>query len=145
MIAVLACAVLCLPGCVHRQLHIRSEPPGAPVWVDEEYVGTTPVEIRFTHYGGRRVRVGPIREIEDGSTLYRSSEALVRLKAPWYQKFPLDFFFEVLWPATINDIHNYHVSLIASETLEDDEKIIRDTLEEARQFRDSADRPPDDF
>ena len=72
MLALLGALAACVWGCVERQMLIRWEPAGgagreaqslrAPVWVDEEYVGLTPVTYRFSHYGTRRVRVGPIRE-----------------------------------------------------------------------------------
>lgn len=36
-------AVLWLTGCTHHVL-VRSEPPGAKLWVDNAEVGTTPVQ-----------------------------------------------------------------------------------------------------
>ncbi len=105
--AVILCLALAA-GCVERTMMIRSEPPGAPVWVDEEYAGTTPLDYSFAHYGTRGVRVGPIRD-ETGKARYAPQERLVRLRAPWYQVFPVDFFAEVLWPGRIHDRHEVPV------------------------------------
>ncbi len=172
IIAAVAHIALFCPGCVQRRLSIRSKPEGAhvwrdkggyagltfnifyhlppannaPVWVDERYVGLTPVDVEFYHYGNRRIRVGPIRN-EKNKIIYQSSEAIFRLKPPWYQRFPLDFFSEVLWPFTITDQHHYIAELAAAEKLDEDEadEKIRLLLEEAQELREEADRPPEDF
>jgi hypothetical protein len=46
-----------LSGCLQRTLTITSTPPGALVWVNDVEVGTTPLDIDFTYYGGYDVRV----------------------------------------------------------------------------------------
>ncbi len=146
IISTAICILPTLGGCVHRRFHIRSSPEGAPVWVDEQYAGTTPLELGFTHYGARRVRIGPVRD-EEGAVKYRSSETVFRLNVPWYQRFPLDFFSEVLWPGTIEDIHTLSVDLDPAEELRnaDDEQRALDALREAREFKSESDRPPEDF
>lgn len=123
-------------GCVKRRLYVRSNPEGAPVWIDENYAGLTPLDYSFKHYGARRVRVGPVRG-ETGKTLYQGKESVYRLKAPWYQKFPLDFFFEVLWPFNMEDVHTFDVDLTAPADPEelDMETVIRQVLQEARDYR----------
>jgi len=110
---VLGCVLLVAgvcAGCVERKLLIRSDPPGAPVWVDERRVGTTPLELHFSHYGQRRIRVGPMRD-ESGRLEYRAEERVIDVRAPWYEQFPLDFFAEVLWPATLKDAHKVELKL----------------------------------
>ncbi len=37
-VALLAVVLLAGAGCVERMMFIRSDPPGAPVWVDEQAV-----------------------------------------------------------------------------------------------------------
>jgi len=101
-------ALLCIAalscGCVERVMVVRSEPPGAPVWVDRRYVGKTPLEYRFSHYGARLVRVGPLRDAN--RKLERlEQERVVELAAPWYEYVPLDFLAEVLWPFRLVDRH----------------------------------------
>ena len=93
-----------LPGCVERALMIRSDPPGAKVFVDGTEVGTTPAEIPFDHYGTREVMVR-MEGAERGEQALAPETRLVKVSAPWYQWFPLDLASEFLWPGTIHDEH----------------------------------------
>jgi hypothetical protein len=104
VVLLLAGTVLLAAGCVERRMLIRSEPPGAPVWVDEQHLGSTPVDHPFVHYGWRRVRIGPIRDADD-KVQYLEKQLEVEVPAPWYETFPLDFFFEVLYPGRMTDEH----------------------------------------
>ena len=70
-------------GCVHRRLTIRSNPPGALVYVDNQEIGRTPVSTSFVYYGTRAIRLEM-----DG---YEPVEELHRLRPPWYQYPPIDF------------------------------------------------------
>jgi len=126
-------------GCVERKLVIRSRPAGAPVWVDETAAGETPAEYEFKHYGRRRIRVGPVRD-ESGALLYAASERIVEPDVPWYETFPIDFFFEVLWPGTLVDVHQYDFQLgppSREEYLYSAERA-KDLVEEGEQFREKA-------
>lgn len=96
--------MLAVAGCVERKMYIRSEPTGAPVWLDEAYAGDTPVEHSFVHYGLRRVRVGPLRD-EEGLLTHLEQEVEWEVEPPWYEAFPIDFFFEVLYPTMLVDEH----------------------------------------
>jgi len=129
---------MCL-GCVERKMVVRSEPAGAPVWIDEEAVGTTPLEHPFAHYGLRRVRVGPIRD-EKGRVAYGASERVVEVDAPWFQVFPIDFFTEVLWPGKMVDTHELNFVLERQEARP--ELYGKESAErirgEAEQFREKA-------
>ena len=140
--------VLCLlvfasaSGCVERKLLIRSDPPGAPAWVDEEPVGETPVTYDFEHYGGRRIRVGPVRD-ENGAVVRESMEQVKRIEAPWYETFPLGFFSEVVWPFTITDQRVVRCELQSAAEEEDQygEEAARGVLEQGRSFREKAMSP----
>ncbi len=132
-------------GCgVQRELHVRSEPQGAAVWVDEKFIGETPAKMKFTHYGTRRVRVGPLRD-EEGNTIYTRTELLYPVKAPWYQRFPVDFVFEVLWPYTITDKRVLEVDLDRKEKISDDEQEvkIRKALDEAWELKNKSEQLPE--
>ena len=109
-VTLVALAVLTLGvgGCVERKLVINSDPPGAPVWVDEVYVGATPLEHPFVHYGSRSIRVGPIRD-ENGKVAYRAEEGVWDVKAPYYEVIPLDFIFECIIPTLYVDEHKVPV------------------------------------
>jgi hypothetical protein len=91
----------CLPmvvasaGCVQRRMTIRSNPPGALVYVDDYQIGTTPVSHDFVYYGTRKIRL-----VKDG---FETLTVRQPFPLPWYQVFPLDFVTENLWPWEIRD------------------------------------------
>jgi hypothetical protein len=82
-------------GCVRRRLTIRSNPPGAVVFVDERRVGVTPVSTSFQYYGTRNVQL-----VKDG---YETVTEEHKVAAPWYQYPVIDFFAENLWPWEVRD------------------------------------------
>jgi hypothetical protein len=82
-------------GCVRRRLNVRSNPPGALVYVDNQQIGTTPCSVDFTYYGTREIRL-----IKPG---YETLTINQPIPTPWYQIPPLDFFSENLTPAKIRD------------------------------------------
>ena len=49
--AMLAMTLALLAGCVERTIKITSQPSGALVYLNDEEVGRTPTEVRFTFYG----------------------------------------------------------------------------------------------
>lgn len=135
----LSVAALCAAvGCVERTLLIRSEPAGAPVWVDEQYVGETPFEYPFAHYGVRRLRVGPLRD-ENDKLAFEEVEREALVEAPWYETFPLDFFAEVLYPGTLRDEHLLPVFELPPAAAErHGEERVQEVREQAGQFRERA-------
>lgn len=93
-----------LTACAPRRaLDIRSTPPGAAVRIDERLVGETPMRYKFTEYGTRRVTL-----YKEG---YRSTTNLVRLRPPWYARFPLDYISELVLPFGWKDRRQYEVTL----------------------------------
>jgi hypothetical protein len=97
-LAVLCLVAVCLllqPGCVRRRLMVRSNPPGALVYVDNQLVGTTPCATDFTYYGTREVRL-----VKSG---YETVTRNQPIPAPWYEIPPLDFISENLVPRKIQD------------------------------------------
>ena len=135
-LVVLALLLPMLPGCVERKMLIRSDPEGAPAWVDEEPVGTTPVEVSFKHYGRRRIRVGPITDAE-GGVRYMEAERILETVPPWYELFPMDFFSEVLWPGTLVDRHTLDLQLSAPQERYQLRGVgaAREVREEAEEYR----------
>jgi len=90
--------VLMLPpasGCVRRRLNVRSNPPGALVYVDNQQIGTTPCGVDFTYYGTREIRL-----VKPG---YETLTVNQPIPTPWYQIPPLDFVSENLVPNKIRD------------------------------------------
>jgi hypothetical protein len=94
-VALLCWACLADGGCVRRRLTVRSNPPGALVYIDDQEIGTTPVSTPFTYYGTRKFRL-----VKDG---YETITAHQRFPAPWYQIPPLDFFSENALPREVRD------------------------------------------
>lgn len=82
-------------GCVQRRMTIRSNPPGALVYVDDYQIGTTPVSTDFVYYGTRKIRL-----VKDG---FETLTVRQPIPVPWYEVFPLDFVSENLWPWEIRD------------------------------------------
>lgn len=87
--------LLAVAGCVQRRMTVRSNPPGALVYVDDYQIGTTPVSTDFIYYGTRKIRL-----VKDG---YETLTVRQPFPLPWYQVFPLDFVTENLWPGEIRD------------------------------------------
>ncbi len=82
-------------GCVQRRMTIRSNPPGARVYVDDYEIGATPVSHTFTYYGQRKIRL-----VKDG---YETLTVMQNIRPPWYQYPVVDFFAENLWPGEVRD------------------------------------------
>ena len=93
LLVVLACAGE--SGCVQRRLTIRSNPPGALVYVDDYQLGTTPVSTDFVYYGTRKIRL-----VKSG---HETLTVLQPIPTPWYEYPGLDFISENLIPGEIRD------------------------------------------
>jgi hypothetical protein len=125
--ALLCC--LLLTGCVERRIYVISEPPGADVYVDGEFVGVTrpadhpdgPFYVNFIFYG--------TREYTLRLPGYATTSGDVELSLPWYQYFPVDFFAEVLAPWKIVNRHHVHVNLERAEPGNDEEELFRRAVE----------------
>ncbi len=91
----LVIAVAAATGCVQRRMTIRSNPPGALVYVDDYQLGTTPVSHDFVYYGTRKIRL-----VKDG---YETLTVRQPFPVPWYEIFPLDFVTENLVPWEVRD------------------------------------------
>ena len=83
---------------------IRSNPPGAKVYVDDYDLGTTPTAANFTYYGTRRIRL-----VKDG---YRTLEVMQPIPPPWYQIPPLDFITDNFVPGEIRDQRTFDYRLV---------------------------------
>lgn len=83
---------------------IRSNPPGALVYIDDYEVGTTPCATHFIYYGQRRIRL-----VKDG---YETLTRLESIPPPWYQVPPLDFVTENLVPGEIRDVRELSYNLV---------------------------------
>jgi hypothetical protein len=124
--------LLLLVGCVERKLVIKPEPGDALVFVDGQEIACVQSRAiyRYDHYGIHRVVV---RKME-----YAVAERVVTLDPPWYQVFPIDFFFDVLWPARIEDRREIEVVLEKRQDLEGIDRPGRAVVKRARDFEEEA-------
>ena len=97
--------LLICSGCVERALVIRTQPVGARVFIDGIDVGTSPVRVPFDFYGTRDILVRMEEDEKRGERSLAPVRRIVKLSPPWYQRFPIDFVSENLWPGTLNVIH----------------------------------------
>lgn len=101
-IAAAACGGLFLGGCVERRINITSDPSGARVFLNDQDVGVTPLEVDFTWFGVYDVRV-----TKSGfEPLITSREA----KAPLHETPPFDFV-ALMMPGTKRTRIDWHFEL----------------------------------
>ena len=114
---------LAVSGCVERQLTINTQPQGAVVLLNDEEIGTSPVTVSFNWYGDYWVRITK----EDYETLNTHK----KLKGPWYDKFPFDFFAQIVSPKRTVDKYEW------TFTLEEKKQISKEELvEKAQKLKD---------
>lgn len=95
MVLALLTLLMMSPGCVRRRFTVRTNPPGAVLYVDNQEIGVTPVGTDYTYYGTREIRLE-----KDG---YEPVVQLHTFRTPWYQYPGLDFVSENLVPWEIRD------------------------------------------
>ena len=102
----LVLVVLCLLqlGCVTRRLTVRSNPPGAMVYIDDYEIGPTPVSVPYTYYGTRKIVL-----VKDG---FETLTVMQNIPAPWDEWFPLDFISENVVPVEIRDQRTVDYNLV---------------------------------
>lgn len=138
VLALLLGGLASLTGCVERKMVIVSDPPGAEVYIDYSYAGTTPLTFPFTFYGTHDILVRHPGDPDGGADapVYRSSLQKFTLRPPWYQYVFIDFFAEHLWPGTLVDEHRLEVALDTLGPRTPDK--IRAVESRAKAFRDTA-------
>lgn len=100
---------MAFPGCVRRRLTVRTQPPGASVYVDKQYIGMSPTATSTIYYGTREIEV-----VRDG---YRTEKVMRTFNPPWYQLPPLDFVSETLWPRKIRDERIIDVTMVPQQVM----------------------------
>ena len=110
-------------GCVERTLSITSDPQGALVYLNDQEVGRTPLEVPFTFYGTYDVRL----QAAGHKPLWTMQEA----KAPFWETPGIDLFAEMV-PDGQSRI-DWHFVLQPEVDAEDAE--IDRLLDHARQMR----------
>lgn len=101
-VIVVAMAIL-FSGCVERRLKINTKPQEALVVLNDEEIGQSPVTVPFNWYGDYNVRIS-----KEG---YETLKTHRMLKSPWYDKFPWDFFAQIVSPKKIRDSYEWTFEL----------------------------------
>ncbi len=109
-------ATALLAGCVERRLTINTRPQDSLVVLNDEEIGQSPVTVPFNWYGDYNVRIS-----KEG---YETLKTHRRLKSPWYDKFPWDFFAQIVNPKRIVDSYEWTFEL-APKQQPDREELIR--------------------
>ncbi len=123
----IACLIvsLLLSGCVERKLTINTQPQGAIVVLNDEEIGTSPVTVSFEWYGDYDVRIS-----KEGFETLKTHH---KLKSPWYDWFPFDFFANCVNPKRIVDSYEWSFTL-APLTEPNRDELIRDAQKLQKQL-----------
>ncbi len=127
-LAAMTLTALLSAGCVERRMTLVTEPEGAIAYYNGKPVGRTPVTFHFTYY-----QPGDIRFEKDG---YQTLRVVQPVKAPVYQRFPLDFFAEVLLPSPLCDRHTFDYTLEERKAVD-----VEALVERANKMREEASGP----
>jgi hypothetical protein len=92
-----------LTGCVERRYVINTDPQGATVLRDGQFIGVTPLDDYYVYYGKYHFTI-----IKDGFEILQVEQ---NIPAPWYEYFPLDFFSEAVNPFPIEDRREFNYQL----------------------------------
>ncbi len=114
---------IALGGCVERKLTVKTMPEGGLVTLNDEEIGRAPVTTSFNWYGDYNVRIS--------MPGYETLKTHRELKGPWYDKFPWDFFMNLLNPKRIVDEYEWTFELEPKKEIDRDELI-----ESATELRD---------
>ena len=104
---------------------IRSNPPGAMVYVDNQQIGATPCSTDFIYYGTREVRL-----VKPGFETLTVNQPI---PAPWYEIPPLDFVSENLVPREIQDYRTLSYNMVPQVIVPTEQ-----LLDRAQQLRQST-------
>lgn len=132
-------AGLCLliggSGCVQRRITVRSNPPGALVYIDKYEIGRTPCSVEYIYYGTREVKL-----VKDG---FETLTVLQWIPPPWYEIPPLDFVSETIVPNEIRDERTFTYQLVPTRVVPTNQLIGRaENLRRATKLERMAMPPP---
>jgi hypothetical protein len=91
-------------GCVERKFVVETDPPNVLVLVNNQPLGPSPADGSFVYYGKYNFTL-----MAPG---YETLHVTEDIAAPWYEWFPLDFFFETLWPFEIEDVRRFRYQMV---------------------------------
>lgn len=119
-----------LVGCAERRIRVTSEPPGARAWVNDEEIGVTPAEARFTFYGHYDLRLE-----KPGYEPYHAKHTA---SAPIHE-YPGPDLVAAAVPANIRHTVQWHVDLTPTpETTAEPEAARTELIDRAAGLRERA-------
>ncbi|MEM1303425.1 MAG: PEGA domain-containing protein [Planctomycetota bacterium] len=131
-VLLLVLAAIASAGCVRRRLTVRTNPPGATVFVDNQRIGTSPCSVDFTYYGTREIRM-----VKPGFETLTVNQPI---PTPNYDRPGIDFFTENVLPTKIRDNRVVSFNLAPQQIIPAEALISR-----GQQLRDQATTIPSSF
>lgn len=129
------CLLVCAGGCVQRRITVRSNPPGALVYIDKYEIGRTPCSVEYTYYGERQIKL-----VKDG---FETLTVMQWIPPPWYEIPPLDFVSETIVPNEIRDERTFTYQLVPTRVVPTNQLIGRaENLRQATKLERLAAPPP---
>jgi hypothetical protein len=124
-------------GCVERKFVVETDPPNALVLINNDRMGSSPAYGSFVYYGKYNVTIQ--------APGYETLHAQETLTPPWYEWWPLDFFFETLWPFELEDNHAFRYRLVPTQIPNTEDVLRRSTevREQGRAIRPAPTPPPE--
>jgi hypothetical protein len=108
------------------------------VYLDDEPIGETPVTTTFTYYGTRKITLEKVDA--EGRLLYERKIVYEKIKPPFYQILPLDFFAEIVLPIKLEDKHYFTYRLDPLQPLPKAERQER-VMKNAEELRERLKMP----
>lgn len=121
--------LLALSGCIERRIRVTSEPSGARVLLNNEPIGVTPCEARFTFYGTYDVRL----ELDGYEPIHEPRTA----HAPIYEYPGIDFVATAL-PIDFENVIEWDFVMVPVEETTDPEHAREHLIERADELRGRA-------
>ncbi len=113
-------------GCVERRFTVYSDPPGALVYFNNNYLGMTPVDGYFVFYGKQQFRL-----IKEG---YETLDVVQKYPPPWYEWPAIDFLTENIYPGKIRDVRRLCYTMRPQQSIAlDDVRLRAEQLRERGQ------------
>ncbi|HVX15160.1 MAG TPA: PEGA domain-containing protein [Pirellulales bacterium] len=129
------CVMLCAAGCVQRRITIRTNPPGALVYIDKHEIGRTPCSVEYIYYGTREIRL-----IKDG---FETLTVTQFIPPPFYEIPPFDFVSENVVPYELRDERTFNYQLVPTRVVPTNQLLGRaENLRQATKLERMAAPPP---
>jgi hypothetical protein len=120
---------------VQRRLTIRSNPPGALVYIDKHEIGRTPCSVEYIYYGTREIKL-----VKDG---FETLTVLQWIPPVWYEIPGIDFISETLVPWELRDERTFNYQLVPTRLVPTNELLGRaENLRQATKLERMAAGPP---